>query len=322
LSVLTASLLALVGLVALTVGADGLVRGASRLAVHFGVSPLAVGLTVVAYGTSAPELLASVVASLEGHAAVAVGNVLGSNVANTGLILGGTAMLAPVLVARSVLRRELPLMLATTVLFYLCGLRLGIGRATGVLFLGLLALFNLFALRWARRDAVAALEIGDGNGNANNEKRNKGPIGSSLFATLFGLSLLLGGAHLLVLGAVRVAQAIGLSDFVIGVTLVAVGTSLPELATSFVAALRKEADLVVGNIVGSNLFNILGALGLSAAIRPLPIDGRLLRFEFPALASFTLAMAVFLVTGRKVSRWEGLVLVFGYVAFVVVVVSR
>lgn len=313
MSVGTAAVLALVGLVALTLGADGLVRGASRLAVHFGVSPLAVGLTVVAYGTSAPELVASVVASLEGHAQVAVGNVLGSNLANTGLILGGTAVVAPVLVARSVLRREVPLMVAATALFYLFGMRLEIGRVAGLVFLGLLLLFNLLALRWARRDTASIPED-------EKRARDKGRIGSSLFATLFGLLLLLGGAHLLVLGAVRLAQSMGLSDFVIGVTLVAVGTSLPELATSFVAALRNEADLVVGNIVGSNLFNILGALGLSAVIRPLPIDGRLLGFEFPVLAIFTLAMVVFLRTGHRITRGEGLVLLAGYVAFVLAVV--
>lgn len=309
----TASVLVLVGLVALTLGADGLVRGSSRLAVHLGVSPLAVGLTVVAYGTSAPELVASVVASFEGHAEVAVGNVLGSNLANTGLILGGTAVLAPVIVARSVLRRELPLMVAATALFYLFGFRLGIGRDAGFLFLGLLVLFNVLALRWARRDAASTRE-----GDAGIHET--GPIGRSLFLTFFGMALLLGGAHLLVLGAVRLAQAMGLSDFVIGVTLVAVGTSLPELATSFVAALRKEAELVVGNIVGSNLFNIFGALGLAAVIRPLPIDARLLHFEFPVLALFTVAMVVFLHTGHRVSRWEGFVLLAGYLAFVFTVV--
>ncbi len=313
MSVGTASLLALVGLVALTLGADGLVRGSSRLAVHFGVSPLAVGLTVVAYGTSAPELVASVVASFEGHAEVAVGNVLGSNLANTGLILGGTALLAPVLVARSVLRREVPLMVAATALFYLFGLRLGIGRSAGLCFLGLLVLFNVLALRWSRREAASIR-------NDETRERETGPIGSSVFQTVFGLALLLGGAHLLVLSAVRLAHAMGLSDFVIGVTLVALGTSLPELATSFIAALRKEADLVVGNIVGSNLFNILGALGLAAVIHPLPIDAALLRFEFPVLALFTLAMVVFLRTGHRVSRWEGLVLFAGYFAFVFAVV--
>jgi cation:H+ antiporter len=132
--------------------------------------------------------------------------------------------------------------------------------------------------------------------------------------------LLLGGAHALVVGAVSLAEAIGLSDFVIGVTLVALGTSLPELATSFVAGLRKEVDLVVGNIVGSNLFNILGALGLAAVVEPIPIDRSLFRFEFPALGAFTAAMALFLYTGRRVSRWEGLVLLVGYAVFIALAV--
>jgi cation:H+ antiporter len=311
LSVFTASLASILGLVALTYGADVLVRGASRLAIQLGVSPLLVGLTIVAYGTSAPELVASVVAALEGHPAVAVGNVLGSNVANTGLILGGTAVLAPVLVARSVVRQELPLMVAATALFGLFALRLEISRPTGWLFLVLLVVFNFLTIRWARREAR---ESGERTGAGG------GSMKACLALTGVGLVLLIGGAHVLVVGAVDLARAVGLSDFVIGVTLVAVGTSLPELATSFVAGLRKEVDLVVGNIVGSNVFNILGALGLAAVVRPIPIDACLLRFEFPALIFITVAMVVFVQTGRKVTRFEGLLLLALYAAFVVIAV--
>ena len=311
MSVFTASLASILGLVTLTYGADVLVRGSSRLAIQLGVSPLLVGLTIVAYGTSAPELVASVVAAFAGHPDVAVGNVLGSNVANTGLILGGTAVLAPILVARSVLRQELPLMLAATALFGLFALRLEISRPVGWLFLALLFLFNFLAIRWARRESQS--------GGERDPSRN-GSMRASVALTGIGLVLLLGGAHVLVVGAVDLARAVGLSDFVIGVTLVAVGTSLPELATSFVAGMRKEVDLVVGNIVGSNLFNILGALGLAAVVHPIPIDSRLLRFEFPGLVVITVAMAVFLHTGRKVTRFEGFVLLALYAAFIVVAV--
>jgi cation:H+ antiporter len=312
LSVVTASLLAVVGLVALTVGADALVRGSSRLAIHFGVSPLVVGLTIVAYGTSAPELVASLVAAVQGHPEVSIGNVLGSNVANTGLILGGTALLAPVLVARSILRRELPLMTGATVLFALVALRLELGRVTGLVFIVLLVLFNYLTFRWSRQDTPPV---------DSSEERLHGSRTSSLLLTAGGLLFLLGGAHLLVVSAVSLAQRVGVSDFVIGVTLVAIGTSLPELATSFVAGLRKEVDLVVGNIVGSNIFNILGALGLSAAVTPIPIESRLLRFEFPALLVFTFGMALFAWTGRVVSRFEGLLLVAGYFVFIALVLS-
>jgi cation:H+ antiporter len=312
LSVYTAALASIFGLVTLTYGADVLVRGASRLAIQLGVTPLLVGLTIVAYGTSAPELVASVVAALAGHPDVAVGNVLGSNVANTGLILGGTALLAPILVARSVLRQELPLMIVATVLFGLFALRLEISRPAGFLFVTLLVLVNYLSIRWARREARDAGEGIETKGGAS--------VRASLALTGIGLVLLLGGAHVLVGGAIALAREVGLSDFVIGVTLVAVGTSLPELATSIVAGLRKEVDLVVGNIVGSNLFNIFGALGFAAIVRPIPIDAKLLRFEFPALAVITVAMVLFLATGRKVSRFEGFLLLAAYVAFVMIAV--
>jgi cation:H+ antiporter len=197
------------------------------------------------------------------------------------------------------------------VLLALLALRLELGRATGLVFLALLVLANVLSLRWAKRSRTVS--------PVPEAARASTALGKNVAWAIGGLLLLLGGAHLLVEAAVSLARAVGLSDFVIGVTLVAVGTSLPELATSFVAGLRKEADLVVGNIVGSNLFNILGALGLSATLRPLPIDPALLRFEIPALVGFTLAMAVFLTTGAKVVRWEGAALLLGYGVFIALV---
>ena len=298
--------LAIIGLVALTIGADWLVRGSSRLAAHFGVSPLLIGLTVVAYGTSAPEIVASVVAAMRGYGDVTVGNVLGSNAANIGLILGGTAVLAPLAVAPAVLRRELPLMVAVTVTVGLLATRLQFGRVTGVAFLVTMVLFNYLSIRWARTGADSP----------ETTTRPKSFLVSSAAFAVFGLGLLLGGAHLLVSSAVTLARGMGLNEFVIGVTLVAVGTSLPELATSLVAGLRKEVDLVVGNIVGSNLFNLLGALGLSAAIRPLPVEEAALHFEFPYLVGLTLVMALFLYTGKRLVRWEGVGLLLSYAVFI------
>lgn len=311
LSFTIASVLSIVGLLGLTLGADLLVRGASRLATHFGIRPLLVGLTVVAYGTSAPEIVASVVAALDGHAEMTVGNVLGSNVANIGLILGLTAVVAPLAVARSVLKRELPLMVAVTFLFSLLALRLELGRTTGAFFIALMLLFNYLSFAWARAETP---EPADSAGGPRPPQMSK--LMSSSLYTLGGLALLLGGAKLLVSSAVSIARSVGLSEFVIGVTLVAIGTSLPELATAFVAGLRKEADLVVGTIVGSNMFNILGAIGISATLRPLAIDRRLLSFEFPALIAMTLLVSVFLYTGRRVVRWEGIVLLGSYTAFI------
>ena len=198
------------------------------------------------------------------------------------------------------------MMFAATVLFGVFALRLEISRLAGLFFVALLVLCNYLTIRWARSEVA----------ERNEERTPETSVRASLWLTGIGLVLLLGGAHVLVVGAVALARGIGLSDFVIGVTLVAVGTSLPELATSFAAGLRNEVDLVVGNIVGSNLFNILGALGMAAVVRPIPIDEELLRFEIPALAVLTGAMVVFLFTGRKVSRVEGFLLLAGYALFV------
>jgi len=305
LSSLTASALSFAGLVILALGADWLVRGASRLATHFGVSPLLVGLTVVAYGTSSPEIVASVIAALGGHPEMTVGNVLGSNVANIGLVLGCIAIVAPMKVAASVLKRELPLLLGATVLFFACALRRELGCGVGLAFIALLVFFNYLSIRWARGEAPPSRPATPSTHS----------LASSSAFTVFGLILLMGGAQLLVTGAVSLARSIGLSEFIIGATLVAVGTSTPELATSFVAGLRGEADLVVGAIIGSNLFNILGAIGVSATLRTLPIDEKLLYFELPALVGFMLLMAIFLYTGRRIVRWEGMVLLGCYAVF-------
>ena len=309
MSFATASLISLLGFLGLILGADWLVRGSSRLAAQFGISPLAIGLTVVAYGTSAPEMVASLVAAATGHSEMTVGNVLGSNVANVGLILGATAFAAPLAIAPAVLRRELPFMVGVTLLFGLVGvfaLRFQIGRGVGLASIGLLIVFNLLSLRWARTNAGATSVAAP----------SEDSLSRSSLLTIVGLAVLLGGAQLLVAGAVSVARAVGLSEFIIGVTLVGVGTSLPELATSVAAGMRRQADLLVGTIVGSNVFNILGALGLSALVRPIAIDASLLRFEFSALIGFTLVTAFFLYTEKRLVRWEGAFLLCGYVTFI------
>ena len=306
----TAGLFTFFGLLGLSLGADILVRGASRLAKELGLSPLVIGLTVVAYGTSLPEIVASVVAAVEGHADVTLGNVIGSNIANIGLILGAAAIVTPLPVAYSILRRELPIMVAVSSLLFLCAFRLELHQLAGVSFLGLLIIFNWLSFRWAKSSTAESSTRTATDGSA---------LVASLVTTAAGLAVLLGGAHLLVKGAVTLARVMGLSELVIGITLVAVGTSLPELATSVVAGLRKEADLVVGNIVGSNLFNILGALGLSATIRPITIGRSLLHFELPMLMVFTLSMAAFLYTGRRLTRWEGCFLFMTYVLFMTLV---
>jgi cation:H+ antiporter len=307
LSTASAGLFAFFGLVGLSLGADVLVRGASRLAKQLGLSSLLIGLTVVAYGTSAPEIVASVVAAVEGYADVTIGNVVGSNIANMGLILGLTAIVTPLPVARSLLVRELPIMVAITFLLFFYAFQLELNRFAGASFLVLLVVFNWLSFRWARTTTTEA---------AARPPIDKSAVVKSLIMTVTGLAMLLGGAQLLVKGAVELARQVGLSELVIGITLVAVGTSLPELATSVVAGLRRETDLVVGNIIGSNLFNILGALGLSATIRPISIRETLLHLELPMLMVFTVSMAAFLYTDRKLVRWEGWFLIVMYALFI------
>lgn len=304
------------GLVALSFGAEWLVRGASRIAVVLRVSPLVIGLTIVAYGTSTPEMMASVVAAVRGHADITLGNVLGSNIANIGLILGLVALIAPLRVSMRLMRRELPIMVGVTLLFYFLAWRLYFGRFTGVGFLLGLVVFTVLVLRWARREPETIQAEYESYDRAG--RRSEHPVlRTSILLAVGGMLVLFAGGDLVVRGAVPLARLMGISDIVIGASLVAVGTSLPELATALVAARRRQADIIIGNLVGSNLFNILGALGLSALIRPVQVAPSLLRFEFLALLLFTGAMAVVLYTGQRVSRAEGGVLLASYVVFMV-----
>lgn len=321
MNVATSLLAVALGLAALGAGAESLVRGGARLAGTLGVSPLAIGLTVVAYGTSAPEMVASVVAALYRHPDVTLGNVLGSNIANIGLILGTTALLAPFAVHFRLILREVMFMLVVTLLFYGMALKGFFSRAEGVFLLATLVAFNLFSFwRAGREPSRMDEEYRTYEGERSLAAPSSLPRDVTLVAA--GLALLFTGGHFLVSGAVFIARMTGVSDAVIGVTLVAVGTSLPELATSVVAALRGEGAICVGNLVGSNLFNILGAIGLSAVIRPFAASPSLMSFEFPLLLLFTAAMGIVLLTGKRVQRWEGALLLTGYLLFMALVLLR
>lgn len=314
-------LLLALGIAGLYFGADWLVRGASRIALGLGIEPLFVGLTVVAFGTSAPEMVVCVVAALQGKTDVALGNVVGSNIANVGLILGLTAVVRPVQVSLRLARRELPFMLAATLVFYGLAWRLSFGRAEGVLLVLSLLLFTRLALRWALQEppsVVAQVESIQQERGLSRRHRLARDVG----LVLLGLGALIAGGHLLVVGAVDLARRAGVAELIIAATVVAVGSSLPELATSVVAALRKEADILVGNLVGSNLFNILGALGVSAILRPVSVDPSLLGFEFVALLVFSAAMAFALRGGHRVSRFEGAMLLAAYAVFVIALFVR
>ncbi|MFQ5662844.1 MAG: calcium/sodium antiporter [Terriglobia bacterium] len=304
----------LLGLAGLYFGAEWLVRGASRLALALRVRPLFIGLTIVAFGTSMPEMVVCVVAAAQGKTDVALGNVLGSNVANVGLILALSAVLSPVHVASRLAQRELPFMLGVTLAFYALAWRMSFGRLEGLLLLATLVVFTRLSLHWALGEPPPVAAQFESSPQQRLHPRFR--YVRELTLVTIGLAVLVGGGHLLVRAAADLARYAGISELVIAATLVAVGSSLPELATSIVAALRHEAGLLVGNLVGSNLFNILGALGVSALIRPVKVDASLLSFEFVALLFFSAAMALFLRSGHRMSRSEGAVLLVLYVGFV------
>lgn len=313
-----------VGLALLYFGAEWLVKGAAGLARSFGVPALIVGLTVVGWGTSAPEMTVSVIAAMRGSPALALGNVIGSNVANLGLILGLTALVAPPRTDGSLIRREVPLLLLTTAALPLLLLDGRISRPEGAgLLVGAVAFtgFLLWGARRVRGVVVDSIDAAVLEGAAERAGAPTGDGRGSLVAyTAVGLALLVVGGDVFVGGAVSIARAFGVDDRTVGLTVVAIGTSLPELATSLVAARRGHADIAVGNVIGSNLFNVLLVLGATAAIHP--IEGRLhdVRLDLVALVGMTLFAALAVRTERVVRRWEGALLLLGYGAFLVAVV--
>ena len=306
-------LLLLLGLVALSAGAEVLVRSASALAAAARVSPLVIGLTVVAFGTSAPELVVSVQSSWSGQSDIALGNVVGSNIFNVLFILGLSALIAPLVVAQQLVRFEVPLMIALSVVVLLLGLDGAVGRAEGALLAAALAAYTLWSVVQGRRESRAVEE---------EYRRVFGPPARapSLARVLAQVALAAVGLLLLVLGsrwfvgsAVDIARALGVGELVIGLTIVAAGTSLPEVATSVLAAFRGERDIAVGNVVGSNIFNILGVLGLSALVAPegIAVSGAALRHDIPVMIAVAAACLPVLFSGHLIARWEG-ALFFGY----------
>ncbi len=312
----------IVGLIGLYYGAEWLVRGSARLARSLGISALIVGLTVVAFGTSAPELVVSVVAGIQGQPGVAVGNVVGSNIANVGLILGVAAIVATMNVEMRLITREMPVMLLATLGFLVLALDGTLSRLDASVFLAGFAAYLLLMFRAARSEpSLIESEFAGFEEAEELVEREPHYLRNTLLIGL-GLMALVGGAQLLVAAAVFFARSLGISELVIGLTVVAVGTSLPELATSVVAAFRGEADIAVGNIVGSNIFNILLILGVAPLVRPLAVDQALYTFEIPVMVAFALLLLLFGRTGLRVVRWEGALLLAGYVAFMVTLLVR
>jgi cation:H+ antiporter len=306
-------LLFLLGLIFLYLGGEGLVRGSSRLASTLGVRPIVIGLTVVAFGTSSPEGIVSLMAVWEKTSDVALGNIIGSNIANIGLVLGLSAIVSPLEVNLSTLKKELPTMILVALLFYLMALDLKICRLEGfLLFMGIVS-FTIYCIY----DVIRSPK---GNGPRAGEYQilldPRSSWRSHIFLIIIGLLGLLVGAHLMVKSAVLVARAAGISELVIGMSMVALGTSLPELMTALVGAYRKESDIVMGNIIGSNIFNILFVIGLIALVNPLTLSRGTLRIELPVMILFSLALLPLMKTGFVLNRPEGFILLAGYGTFI------
>lgn len=308
-------LLFLAGAVLLIGGAELLVRGASRIAVAVGISPLVVGLTVVAFGTSAPELAVTVRSAYTGSADVALGNVVGSNIFNILVVLGASALIAPLTVNQQLVRLDVPLMIAASVLVLLLGLDGRIGRVEGLfLFSGVVA-YTVFLIRQSRRETAEVQAEYDGAFAGSPEGGGSWVL--NLLFVAAGLGLLVLGAGWLVDAAVFTAEALGVSELVIGLTIVAVGTSLPEVATSMLASLRGERDIAVGNAVGSSIFNLLVVLGIGSAVAPggIAVPRGALTFDIPVMVAVSVATLPVFFAGYCIERWEGLVFLAYYVAY-------
>ncbi|CAG1008298.1 Inner membrane protein YrbG [Anaerolineales bacterium] len=313
----------ILGLITLIIGADLLVRGASRLAAAFGVSPLVIGLTIVAIGTASPEIAVSLKAAASGQGDLTLGNVLGSNIFNILFILGVTSIFAPIVIAEQLIRKDAPIMLGVSLLTFALALDGKLGWLDGTLLLLGMIIYTVFALRQSRAESREVQKEYEQE-FAKKEPRTAKQTILNIGFILVGLGLLVLGSNWLVDSATQIAKSLGVSELVIGLTIVAVGTSLPEVATSVVAALKKESDIAVGNAVGSNIFNLLGVLGVGALVAPggISVASRVLQFDLPVMVFVALVTLPIFYIDNRVSRVEGGLLLVYYVAYVTYVILR
>lgn len=309
----------LTGLVLLVLGGELLVRGAASLAAAFRISPLVIGLTVVAFGTSAPELGVSLKAAMSDNPGVAVGNVVGSNIINVLFVLGAAAVVAPLIVNSDLIRKDVPIMIAASLVVWYFVSDGELVRWEGIVLFVSLCIYLTFSIITSRRASAAMEKELEDLGTSLSGKK---AMAVQISFLLLGLLLLGFGANLLVEGATAIAKDLGVSNLVIGLTVVAIGTSLPEVVTSVVASYRGQRDIAVGNVVGSNLFNLLCVLGLTAAVspNPIPISPEAIQFDFPVMIAVALVCFPIFLTGYKVQRWEGFLFLSYYAAYTVVVV--
>ena len=316
---MTVLLLFIAGLAALVAGSELLVRGASKLAISWGISPLVVGLTVVAFGTSSPEMAVSVQGALSGSTDIAIGNVVGSNIFNVLFILGLCAAIVPLAVSSQIVRQEVPIMIAASVLLAALTLDARLSRGEAAVLFGLLIAYTVFLVVQSRR--AAGQQVGEDFARelapaASPRWDDRAWVQVALVAA--GLALLVLGSEWLVSAAVQFARVLGLSELIIGLTIVAAGTSTPEVAASLMALRKGERDIAVGNVVGSNVFNILGVLGLSGIVAEggLEVARSVLAFDLPAMLAVALACLPVFFSNRRIERWEGLLFLAYYAAYV------
>jgi len=310
-----AILLFVIGLGFLVLGAEALVRGASRLATAIGISPLVIGLTVVAFGTSSPELAVSIKSALSGQPNIALGNVVGSNIFNVLFILGLSALIVPLVVSQQLVRLDVPLMIALSVIVLILSLDENLSRTDGIMLVAGLVIYVWFLIYQSRRETIAVQE--EYAKEFGTEKRARGNTINNIGLVLGGLALLVLGSRWLVDSAVSFAQYLGVSELVIGLTIIAAGTSLPEVVTSVIAAIRGERDIAVGNVVGSNIFNIMGVLGFASIVAPrgIEVSTAVIGFDIPVMIAVALACLPIFFTGGVISRQEGALLLGYYVVY-------
>jgi cation:H+ antiporter len=309
---LFSSLAVILGFVFLVWGADRFVHGAAATARNIGISPLIIGLTIVGLGTSAPEMLVSSMAAWQGNPALGIGNALGSNITNIGLVLGITALITPLAVKSEILRREYPLMFITMLVGLMLLLDREMNRLDGVILVIGLVIMILWMIRLSLRRQHDPME------DEFDKEIPRISTPKALFWVALGLILLLGSSRLLVWGAVNIAVAMGISDLIIGLTIVAIGTSLPELAASVMSALRNEPDIAIGNVIGSNMFNLLAVLGLPGIIHPIVLEAEIINRDYFYMIGLSIALFVMAYGFRgegRVNRIEGLILLIAYFVY-------
>ncbi|RMF57135.1 MAG: sodium:calcium antiporter [Calditrichaeota bacterium] len=305
-------------------GAEVLVRYASRLARSMGVSPLVIGLTIISVGTSIPELVVCVMAAIQKEIGISIGNIVGSNIANLGLILGVGAMITPLVIHTRWVKKEVPFMIAVTILFVVMGLTgKSINRVEGIILLGFLSVALFYVAKFTINEITEFQEIAREEANGISPPTITPRKLLYFFLTLVGLALLIAGSKIAVDSGSTLARLLGVSNTIIGLTLIAIGTSLPELATTIVSAFRKEADLALGNVIGSNIVNITLIGGVTATIHPIPVteEFSMLMFDFGALIFLTLLVWPLMKMRQSMNRYEGVFLLFFYAAFLMLSIS-